>query len=302
MKNIIIYILLIVSFLGCNKTNTEPTLTSAGDWILIDAKVYIKRWGAYPLDRYDLLNDTIKYNCVDLNGNEILLDQLYKDSTRWTLPADRYQFILNNTKTYETQSGSYFIRVFPTEDGSARVFLLDEISPNYLRWRTSEREQALYFNGVYDNYTYYTKLVFKRIGTNDPINLKQDQESSTYKGVIPRGIIKANVMSGHTWVIYKYKQEGFNSYQNISDTLYFVNNHFYHLNTTPGNQDLGYSIYDMGSYYSMDIDHTRFGANISCANIPKTALDMGDIQNAKFLDNTIGQNGTYYYLFMKRIK
>jgi hypothetical protein len=57
----------------------------------------------------------------------------------------------------------------------------------------------------------------------------------------------------------------------------------------------------MGTYYTLDFDNTRFGAGISCANIPQVAFNMGDIQNARFKDNTIGSNGIYYYIFMKKI-
>lgn len=299
MKRIITYLLLVVFFLGCKKENI-PTKTSAGDWILTDAQLYIKRWGDYPLERYDMFSPTQKYNCADINGNDIRLDQFYKDSTRWILP-ETGGFILDSVKTYEEQTSPTYIRLFPTEDGSARVFVLDDLSDNFVRWKTSEREQALTFNGVRDNYTYFTKLIFKRKGTNDQYNLRTDLESSTYKGVLPSGLISENVFKGHTWVIYKYKQEGFNSYQYISDTLYFITNRVYHLNTTQANQDLYYGVYDMGGYYTMDINHTRFGSNISCANLPMVAVNIGDIQNAKFKDNTIGTNGTYYYLFMKKI-
>lgn len=293
-------VILIVGMLSCKKSNIEPTMTSAGDWILSDAQLYIKRWGNYPLERYDLFTSTQKYYCTDINGNDILLDQLYKDSTRWTLP-ETSGFILDSVKVYETQVSPTFMRVYPTEDGSARVFVLDDLAINNVRWKTSNREQALKFNGVYDNYTYFTKLTFKRKGTNDINTLRADLETSTYKGVLSTAFMLDNSFKGHTWVIYKYKQEGLNSYQYISDTLYFITNRIYHLNTTPANQDLGYSLYDMGEYYSMDLNHTRFGSNISCTNITATAVTMGDIQNAKFKDNTIGSNGSYYYLFIKKI-
>jgi hypothetical protein len=299
MKRIIIYLLLIVASIGCKKDDL-PTRTSAGDWVLVDAQLYIKRWGNYPLERYDLFSTTQNHNCLDVNGNEISLDNVYKDSTRWILPQNG-GFILDSVKAYEVQSSPTFIRVYPTEDNSARIFVLDDLSDNFVRWKTSNREQALTFNGVTDNYTYFTKLIFKRKGTNDQYDLRADLEPSTYKGVLPGGLISDNVFKGHTWVIYKYKQEGFNSYQYINDTLYFITNRIYHLNTTQANQDLYYSVYNMGGYYTMDINHTRFGSNISCSNLPMTAVNIGDIQNAKFKDNTIGVNGTYYYLFMKKI-
>jgi hypothetical protein len=302
IKRIVLFIFLgfvCISTSYCKKTYVEP-ITAAGDWTLIDAQLYIKRWGNYPLLRYDMFTATQKYNCLDLNGNDIRLDQIYKDSTRWTLTEDG-GFFLDSLKQYEEQSKPTFIRLYPTEDGSARVFELDDLSDNYVRWKSSNREQALMFNGVYDNHTYYTKLTFRRRGTNTGIDMRPDLETSTYKGVIPSRVIRANVLSGHTWVIYKYKKQGFNSYQNISDTLYFITNRVYRLNTTPANQDLNYGLYDMGGYYTLDINHTRFGSNISCANIPKTAMNLGDIQNAEFKDNTIGTNGGYYYLFMKKI-
>ncbi len=297
--SIILLNLLIVNLTFCKKVYVEP-ITSAGDWTLIDAQVYIKRWGNYPLLRYDMFTATQKHNCLDINGNDIRLDQIYKDSTRWTLVEDG-GFFLDSLEQYEEQSRPTFIRLYPTEDGSARVFELDDLSDNYVRWKSSNREQALNFNGVIDNYTYYTKLTFRRRGTNTSFDLRADLETSTYNGVIPAGIIRANALKGNTWVIYKYKKQGFNSYQYISDTLYFITNRVYHLNTTPANQDLSYGLYDMGWYYTLDINHTRFGSNISCANIPKTAMNLGDIQNAEFKDNTIGTNGGYYYLFMRKI-
>ena len=42
MKRIIIYLLLIVASIGCKKDDL-PTRTSAGDWVLVDAQLYIKR-------------------------------------------------------------------------------------------------------------------------------------------------------------------------------------------------------------------------------------------------------------------
>jgi hypothetical protein len=299
IRTITILLLLVLFAFGCKKENL-PTPNASGDWILTNAQLYIKRWGNYPLERYDLFSPGQNYNCLDINGNDIQLDQLYKDSTRWTL-VENGGFYLDSLKQYEEQSTATFIRLYPTEDGSARIFTLDDLSKNFVRWKSSNREQALNFNSIYDNYTYFSKLTFKRKGTNDSNTLRADLETSTYKGTIPIGVMRDNAFKGHTWVIYKYKQQGFNSYQYISDTLYFITNRVYHLNTTPANQNLNYSLYDMGGYYTFDIDHTRFGSTISCANIPQTALNMGDIQNAQFKDNTIGNNGSYYYLFMKKI-
>lgn len=303
MKKILILLLIALPlFFGCKKD--EPTMTSAGDWILTDAQLYIKRWDnnkkTYPLERYDLFTQTQKYNCLDINGNDIKLDQIFKDSTRWIID-DYGRFSLDSIHEYETQTSPTFIRVFPTEDGSARIFILDDLSKNHVRWKTSEREQALKFNGVTDNYTYFSKLTFKRKGTNEPHNLRADLESSIYKGVLPAGIIADNSLNGTTWLIYRYKRDGFMGYQEINDTLYFVSNRTFHLNTNRINQLDYYALYDFGNYFSLTIGHTRFGSQISCSNLPRTSVELGDIRDAKFKDNTIGTNGGYYYLSMRRI-
>lgn len=300
--NLILFGLVFLALSGCKKD--EPTITSAGDWILTDAQLYIKRWNkdkiTYPLERYDLFSPTQKYNCLDINGNIIQLDQIFKDSTRWILPENG-GFYLDSIYEYETQSSPTFIRVYPTEDGSARIFTLDDLSRNHVRWKTSEREQALNFNGVTDNYTYFSKLTFKRKGTDDPNNLRKDLETSTYKGVLPAGIIPDNALNGTTWVIYRYKRDGFMGYQEINDTLYFVSNRTYYLNTRPGNQLKYYALYDFGNYFGLVINHTRFGSQISCSNLSRTSVEFGDIRDAQFKDNTIGTNGGYYYLSIIKI-
>jgi hypothetical protein len=166
MKKILL-LSLSIFLLGCLKTDL-PTTTSVGEWVLIDAKLYIKRWGNYPLKKYDYFTLTQTTNCLDLTNNSIKLDEITQYNTKWTLPKTR-GFILNDTVEYEEQSSATFIRIYPTEDGSARIFLLDNLKENYVRWKSSEREQALTINGVKDNYTYYSKLTFKRIGTNTRI-------------------------------------------------------------------------------------------------------------------------------------
>jgi hypothetical protein len=58
----------------------------------------------------------------------------------------------------------------------------------------------------------------------------------------------------------------------------------------------------MGNYYSFSIGHTTMGSGMTCSNIPKLQLLNGDIQQASFKDNTIGNGGYMYDVFLKRIK
>ena len=79
MKKILL-LSLSIFLLGCLKTDL-PTTTSVGEWVLIDAKLYIKRWGNYPLKKYDYFTLTQNTNCLDLTGNSIKLDEIVQYET-----------------------------------------------------------------------------------------------------------------------------------------------------------------------------------------------------------------------------
>jgi hypothetical protein len=51
-------------------------MSSAGDWILIDAHVYIKRWGNYPLKKYNYISPNQTYSNLDITGNSEMLDEI----------------------------------------------------------------------------------------------------------------------------------------------------------------------------------------------------------------------------------
>jgi hypothetical protein len=283
---------------GCLKE--KEIITSEGEWILVDATLYIKRWGNYPLMKFNHFSSSNNRSCLDLSGNEIKLDQITQYQTKWTLPKQK-GFILNDTVSYEDQSNAYSMRIYPTEDGSARIFLLDCIKKDYTVWTTSEREQALTINGIYDNYTYFSKLTFKRKeATTNSLPDCIEHTPATLAGTVPKGNFKDLILKGQKWVVYKYKWEGFNSYESISDTMTFLTNSTYYY--AEKNQILSYALYDMGNYYSMSLNHTRFGANISSSSIPKFGIENGDVQNAIFKDNTVGNNGEKVILFFRRIQ
>lgn len=161
MKKILFILFSIIVLSSCYKEE-EPRLTTAGEWRLTNADLFIKRWGNYPLKRYCFFKSGQDENCIDLSGFCLELDIIHKGETKWTL-LEQGGFILNDTITYETQCNAWSMRVFPTENGSARVYIVDSLAPDFVRWMTSEREQALTFEGVYDNYTYFSKLEFIRI-------------------------------------------------------------------------------------------------------------------------------------------
>jgi len=291
--------------LGCKKEE-PPIPVENENWILIDAKLYLKRWGDYPTYEFDLFQEGQNYNCLDLDGNDILLDQIYKDSTKFRFTGRNGTFYLNDTIPYETQYtraggvGPTVIRVFPTEDGSARIFMFECLKTNYMKLISSQREQALTVNKITDNYTYYSKLIFKREGTDTPYEMCEDLTKAIYAGVIPAGVQKSNALAKQKWLLYKYKRAGFSTYINVSDTISFKNNNTYTNNSSP--QLERYGLYDMGNYYSFSIGHTTMGSGMTCSNIPKLQLLNGDIQQASFKDNTIGNGGYMYDVFLKRIK
>jgi hypothetical protein len=299
MKKILLVLSLLTILLGCQKLD-QKRMSSAGDWILIDAHVYIKRWGNYPLKKYNYFSPNQTYSNLDLTGNGVKLDEIKQFETKWGLPGDTYDFILNDTIVYETQTTASVMRVFPTENGSARIFILECLKEDYVRWRTSEREQALTIDGVRDNYTYYSMLTFRRINTNTPNNICPERENLPVSGTVPKNNMLDNILVGTKWVVYKYKWDGFNSYESISDTMTFLTNSTYYYANK--NQKLGYALYDMGNYYSMSLDHTRFGANISSSDIPKFGIENGDVQNAVFRNNTVASNGAKVILFFRRIQ
>jgi hypothetical protein len=298
MKKILLLILSIF-LLGCLKTDL-PTTTSAGEWVLIDAHVYIKRWGNYPLKKYNYFSPNQTYSNLDLTGNSVMLDEIKQFETKWGLPGDTYDFILNDTIVYETQTTASVMRVFPTENGSARIFILECLKEDYVRWRTSEREQALTIDGVRDNYTYYSMLTFRRINTNTPNNICPERENLFVSGTIPKNNMLDNELTGTKWVIYRYKVEGFNSYQTVNDTLHFLtkNTYIYNKNTYKSE----YSLYNMGGYYNLSLVHTRFGSMITAANISEYELLNGDLRDVRFKNNSIAATSDYYRISMKKIQ
>ena len=130
-------------------------------------------------------------------------------------------------------------------------------------------------------------------------DLYPEKENLISEGVVSSNNMYDNGLVGQSWVIYRYKLEGFNSYQYISDTLHFLTKNTYYYNSEP--QQFRYSLYNMGGYYSMSINHTRFGSSISASNIPEFGIKNGDLRDIRFKDNTIGVNGEYYYLSIKKI-
>ena len=295
--SIIILGLLLVNFSFCKKVEYKKR-TSAGDWVLVDAKMYIKRWGNYPWFKYDYFAPGQTYNCVDITGQGLILDEIEQGVTKWSLPDNEASFILNDTMKYERQCTAWALRVFPTENGSARVYLLDSLTDDCVRWETSEREQALRWNGLYDNYTYKSKLLFRRVTTNN-IDISMN-DNLPISGLIPISAAPTNELRGDKWVIYKYKKNAIVGTNYISDTLTFTATYKYYYGTSV--QQWNYALYNFTTYYTLSLNGTRFGSNITCSNIPAYALQTGDIQNATFKDNTIGLSGDIYYLYLKKIK
>ncbi len=296
ITSIIVLVLIVVNFSYCKKVEYKQR-TSAGDWVLVDAKLYIKRWGNYPWFKYDYFSPTQSYNVVDLTGQGLALDEIEQGKTKWSLQDYENSFTLNDTMKYERQCTASVLRVFPTENGSSRVYLLDSLTDDCVRWETSEREQALTWNGVRDNYTYKTKLLFRRITTNN-IDISMN-DNLPISGVIPISASPTNELRGKKWVIYKYKKDGVVGTNFISDTLRFISTNKYYYGTSV--QQWNYALFNYSTYYTLSLDGTRFGSNITCSNIPAYALQTGDIQSATFKDNTIGLSGDIYYLYLKKI-
>lgn len=135
------------------------------------------------------------------------------------------------------------------------------------------------------------------------LDFGQDQQSNRppyipYSGTV-NTTLGSSILISTTWVIYKYRLETDLNYQYISDTIRFVGRYQYYYGST--NQLDNYSLVGYDNYYSLSLDHTRFGSQITCSNISKYSLENGDIQQAKFKDNTIGYEGEYYYLFVRRL-
>jgi hypothetical protein len=108
-----------------------------------------------------------------------------------------------------------------------------------------------------------------------------------------------SILKGTTWVLYKYRLETDFNYQNISDTIRFIDREQYYYGSS--NQPHFYTLIGYETYYSLVLNFTRFGSQITCSNISKYSLESGDIQVARFKDNTVGSAGDYYYLFIKKI-
>ncbi len=305
MRNLILLFALL--FFGCTKSDVEPNYKISGEWVLMDAELYIKKWDENgvinPMYRFDWLNDTINQACLNLYGSDILLDNIFKDSTTYKFDDVIKKLTLNGVKTYQYKPFTTYyttLSVFPTEDGSARIYTVDDISENYLRLTESGREQALYFNGEYDNHTYYSKLTFKKKGTTASYDLKPGLETAIYSGLVPNTLPYSNELTNEKWVIYEYRLEGSSFFYNtFSDTLTFISSTKYK-SSMAGIQTENYVLANYGSYYRLKLGHTGLSAGLDSQEIPLASLSNGEIKRIGFLQ--LIPNGGLIYLSMKKIQ
>ncbi len=309
MKRYISLILLFGWFLisfACVKSDPDPQYKITGDWVLIDAELYIKKWNENgsnnPIYRHQVVNDTSPEFCLNLHGSDLFLDNIYKDSTTYSFNSTTRKMTLDGSKTYDyKQFTTYYttVSIFPTEDGSARIYVVDDISQDYLRLTESGREQAVYFNGVYDNHTYYSKLTFKRKGTNSQYDLRPGLENSINLGFIPQTLPYSNELSGEKWLIYEYRRANSSiGYSTISDTITFINNTTYK-SSMNGVQTERYYLSNLGSYYRLAMEHTGVSAGLESQEIPPSNINNGEIKRIGFKE--LIPNGGIIYLSIKKI-
>ena len=308
MKKLLLLLLVFAYYLvlpGCVKDDPQPKYKIDGEWVLVNAEMFIKKWDengtVNPWYRYDLINDTQPEFCLNLHGSNIPLDNIYKDSTTYEFNSTTRRLTLNGLQKYEYKPfTTYYTTLNVYINGTSRPYAVDAITQNYLRLAEGGREQAVYFDGSFDNHSYYSKLIFRRKGTNTPYDLPSGRETAINLGLIPQTLPSSNEFAGKKWLIYEYRRSNSSiGYSTIRDTITFIDNHQYK-SSMNGIQIETYYLANLGSYYRLTLGHTGLSAGLDSEEIPPSNITNGEIKRIGFKE--LIPNGNIVYLSMKRIQ
>jgi hypothetical protein len=209
-------------------------------WVLYDGRLYVEKLGfnrTYRVfDYFSPSNNQFK-NIMQIYSMNFPFDTIQKGYTRWFINRGNSTFTLNADKTYLiNQVNTFIFRVFPLENGSARVFV---VSINHL----TENTLVIYTSNSYgshngDNYNWFSELIFTAEGS-PCINCIPSINFSNpyvYSGVFPFNENQApnnpENLVGSRWVITKYRLTGLLE-QDRNDTLDFYLTNMYKIINSP---------------------------------------------------------------------
>jgi hypothetical protein len=294
-----------VTLPGCVKDDPQPKYKIDGKWVLVDAELFIKKWDengvVNPWYRYQTVSDTQPEFCLNLYGSNIPLDNIYKDSTTFDFDSKARRLTLNGNQKYEFKPFTTYYTVLNVYiNGTSRPYTIDDINENYMRLTESGREQALFFDGVYDNHKYYSKLIFKREGVTGVPNLRPGMEDAIDLGLIPPTLPISNEVASEKWLIYEYRRANSSiSYSSIADTISFINNYEYK-SSMSGIQIERYTLANYGAYFRLSLEHTGLSAGLESQEIPPSHISSGEIKRIGFKE--LIPNGGIVYLSMRKIQ
>lgn len=149
----IAFCLACVWFASCREQVVNDII---GQWTLRNAELNLENLDTDRWQTYTYFNDTITINSLDIDGSNELIDSIHRDSTIWEI--DDNSIRVNNKKNYELTRNYETVRVFPTANGSARVFFVDYIDEDCMILKGRETYESLGDT----NYYYFSTLYFDR--------------------------------------------------------------------------------------------------------------------------------------------
>lgn len=149
-------VFLLLGLTACRKERAADELVE-GAWKLTGAELCIENLDTRIATRYTYFNDTLLYNCIDIDGCREALDSVCKNRTTWEISSRN--LLLNGNKNYEHQYKYPSMRFYPTDDGSARVFSVEFINMEHMIVIGRETYESLGDT----NYHYYSILYFDRL-------------------------------------------------------------------------------------------------------------------------------------------
>lgn len=310
MKNILflISLLVVVGLSSCKKQEptppgkgtliyNDPDVNPVGKtWELYSGKVYTTNLDNSSLTSYDHFSSTKNTSNLDIFVTSPLpLDMIRKGLTTWKFTSTG-QFILDNGSTYQYDFNSNGVfTVFGLENGSARPIEVLKSTDNFLYVKIYESNGN---NGT-NNFSFYSILTFVNSGFVGTVEEYPTPYGYTYGGVLNSNITTTPTLVGTKWVVTKYVQNFVTT--NVTDTLTFITNSQYKINSSTTNRSYSLSNIVGNNMKSLTLySFTTLGGDWS-GEVQSTFINDWVINNALFVDMFVTTQ-TQTRVWMSRIQ
>jgi hypothetical protein len=246
------------------------------DWTLASGRLYVQNLDNGSKTLYDHFGSGQNQSSLDpFNSSAVPFDDIVKGVTTWRFTTT--DFILNSSNFYNFTHSGDVISVIGLENGSSRPLTI--ININNTTMTVKLNEDYLSSGGV--NYKIFTTLTFVKQGNVCNGCEPNAISGYVYQGVFSNGSSTQNDIVGTKWVVTKFYDGFSNNYPN--DTLYFVNNTQYTINSgTPKSYNLttglgsNMTTLNLYGFYTIGGDYSGM--------VPNTFVSDGQINSVSFTD------------------